>query len=124
MKTAKVSFRSIALGLCLLAANAFAVSYTPQVASPQYGSYGYFYNNGTIYNVPAGANFEWDISASGDATAQILAGGGGLMVNQSVSNGIAYDLGNTTYADSISYQLSAQSSSGNDYATAVLFVGW
>ena len=125
MKTVIVLFRSIALGLCLLAANAFAGNYLIQVGSPQYfGTYGPFWNNGTIYSVPAGANFEWGIDASGSGYAYITVGGGGLNVSQGVYAGNAYDVGNTSYADNISYQLSASTSGYGDNASALLYVGW
>jgi len=129
MKTVKVSFHSIALGLCLLAANAFAASYLIQVDSPQFpNQYGAFWNNGSISNVPAGANFEWGIEASGVGAspyAHIIVGGGGLNVNQSVgAGGNAYDVGQTSYADTISYQLSANTWAYPDHASALLYVGW
>jgi hypothetical protein len=126
MKTVTVLFRSIALGACLLAANAFAVSNLIQVESPQYNSYGTFVNNGIIYNVPAGANFEWEIQASGSGgAAHIILGGGGLNVNQYVSGGgDAYDVGSTAYADTVYYQTSANASGSGDYAHALFFIGW
>ena len=122
MKTVKVSFRSIALGLCLLAANAFAVSNLIQVGSPQYSTYGAFWNNGTINSVPAGAYFEWEVESSGSGSyAQILVGGGGLNVNQSVgAGGFASDAGQTSYADNISYQLNTSTGSYPDRSAAMV----
>lgn len=114
MKTFRRSSRIGVLGLCLsgaLASNLLAVSYvmTAPTSTSQW-------NNGIIYNVPAGAGYEWEV----EGDAQILVGGGGLNVNETGASGGKYDVGNTAYADSISYQLNAYGSSGY----ALLYVGW
>jgi len=127
MKKVTVLFRTLVLGVSILAANVFAASYLIQVESPQYYGqiFGAFWNNGSINNVPAGANFEWEISAGGGGYSHILIGGGGLNVNQSVGGGgDAYDVGSTSYADTISYQLSASTGGYPDNAMALLYVGW
>ena len=127
MKKITVLFRALVLGVSVLAANVFAANYLIQVDSPQYygQSYGAFWNNGSINNVPAGAYYEWNASAAGSGFAHVIIGGGGLNVNESVyGGGNAYDVGQTSYADSISYQLSANTMFYGDNAMALLYVGW
>ena len=113
MKTLKVLLGIIALGLGALGAfttNVFATSYfieAPSISSP--------WNNGIIYSVPAGANYDWFVTGE----AQIMLGGGGLNVNAYGYNNSS-DVGFTAYADSISYQLNVYGSGGYTY----LYIGW
>jgi hypothetical protein len=114
MKTFNTSFKIGAVGLsllCAFAVNALADYYyvsAPTSTSP--------WVNGMIYSVPAGANYEWGVG--GDA--HIMIGGGGLNVNAYGNVGFQYDVGNTAYADTISYQLDAYGDGGNAY----IYVGW
>ena len=107
MKTRNVTLRSAALGLGLLAATAFADNVV--IYESYYDSYPW--QNGTVYNVPSGAFFEWGVNG----VAHAIISGGGLNVNEYGSSGPKYDVGTIAYADSIGYQLSAYGEGGEAY---------
>lgn len=111
MKKVTVWFRALVVGVGILAANVFAANYLITA-----GGGGPSVNNGIIYSVPAGANYEWEVSGS----AHIMVGGGGLNVNEYGSSGYNGDVGNTSYADDLSYQLNEYGDGGY----ALLYLGW
>lgn len=110
-----------ALALCLGTGvwTVQASSNLKQVSTPYYT-----WDSGTIYGVPAGADVEWDLYADANASAQVIFDGGGLSVNRSVEGGSDGDLSHTLYADSVGYQLSANSYQAGASANGLLYVGW
>lgn len=84
------------------------------------GGFGPPWDNGSVSSVPSGAYYEWEAFGGSNGYAQVLIGGGGLNVNQSAGAGQHfYDVGATSYADSLSYQISAIGD-----GTALFYVGW
>lgn len=114
MKTAKGSIAGIALGLFLLAASVSAATCFITVGSAWGGP---AIDNGTLYSVPGGADYEWEVVG----TAHILLGGGGLNVNEYGSGSYNGDVNSTSYTDDISYQLNAY-----DYYNgyALFYITW
>lgn len=86
---------------------------------------GYPYLNGSISGVPAGANIEWEVTAYTGGYASAIIDGGGLNVYESrYDSGSVGDVTNTSYADTISYQLEAYAYQPNGGADTYLYVGW
>ena len=114
MKTVTRWFRTLLVGGCFLAANAFAGYFFSAVGSAWAGP---TYDSGTVYSVPAGANYEWEVHGS----AVIGLGGAGFNVYEYGTGSYKGDVGNTPYADNISYSLNAY-----DYYNgyALLYLGW
>ncbi|PTY02846.1 hypothetical protein DB347_23165 [Opitutaceae bacterium EW11] len=121
MKRVSLSFRGVALALGLLASTAFADNI---YVSVNYG--GTPKAEGYIYGVPAGANYEWDVVASGPGGSANVMIGGAIGVNQWASGGAHYyDVNSTSYAADTYYYLAAYGSyPGYDSASAMLWIGW
>jgi hypothetical protein len=116
MKTVMKLVRILAIALSLGTVSVFAEFF---LETASVGVSGDDYNDGVIYNVPAGANYEWEVYSSEYAYAHLMIGGGGLDVN-TLENSIG--AGQTSYSDNINYQMHASSNGGNAYTT--LYVGW
>jgi hypothetical protein len=125
MKT--VSGRVIALilgvGILAFAANTFADQFFTSVSAP----WGQSIVEGMVYNVPAGANVEWEVDASGPGGyAQIMLGGD-LNVNVAAyGSGVRqyYDVTSTSGGNIYYYLHADASNTGQDGAYGMFWVGW
>ena len=125
MKTVSGRVIALILGVSILAfaANTFAGQFFTSVSAP----WGQSIVEGMVYNVPAGANVEWEVDASGPGGyAQIMLGGD-LNVNIAASgSGVQqyYDVTSTS-GGNIYYYLHAYTAYPElDSAYGMFYVGW
>ena len=115
---------AIGAGIGILVATAFADVHDINVSANGDGAH---WSNGTVYNVPVGAEVDWSIytqSISTTCYGQVIFDGCGLSENVSTSaGGSLSDYAFTSSSGDISYQVSAQAYD-QDSADAELIVAW